>query len=203
MSYSKLLLATGNQAKIREYRALLSGLPARSVTLKEEGIEDDASEEGDSFGENAIAKATHYARRTGLLTMADDSGLEVARLGGAPGVRSRRYVGEEATDEERIKSLLAALDAVPEGERQARFRCAIAIAEPDGLVHLCHGTCEGTVAFQSRGTGGFGYDPIFFLPHLGRTMAELSLEEKNQISHRAQAARRVYPILRALLSVGA
>jgi XTP/dITP diphosphohydrolase len=148
--------------------------------------------------QNAIQKATAYAGLSGLLTLADDSGLEVDALGGEPGTFSRRYAGESAGDAERNDYLLAKLRDVPEDRRGARFRCVIAIAGPEGAVTTCEGVCEGVIAFEPRGKSGFGYDPIFFLPELGRTMAELALDEKNAISHRARAAREARRLLEAM-----
>lgn len=185
-----LLLATHNPAKVREYRALLLGIPYQLLTLEELGLKEKALEEGNTMEENALAKARYYSRLSKLLTLADDSGLEVDALGGEPGVRSARYAGEEASNEERINFLLAKLEKVPWEKRAARFRCVIALATPSGEAALFQGECSGIVAFEPKGSGGFGYDPVFYLSQIGKTMAELSLEEKNRLSHRALAARR-------------
>ena len=185
----KLLVATNNRGKLREYASLLDGLGFELTTLSGAGISVDIEETGSSMEQNAIQKATAYAALSGLLTLADDSGLEVDALGGEPGTFSRRYAGESASDAERNDYLLAKLRDVPEHKRGARFRCVIAIAGPERAVTTCEGVCEGVIAFEPMGESGFGYDPIFFLPELGRTMAELTLEEKNAISHRAEAAR--------------
>ena len=155
----------------------------------------DVEETGTTFAENARLKALTYARQSGLLTLADDSGLEVDALGGEPGVFSKRYAGEGKSDAERIEFLLDKLRDVPPGKRSARFRCAIAIASPDGKLHETDGTCEGEIIFSPRGTNGFGYDPIFYFPARGVTMAELPPEEKNRVSHRAQAAIHARTIL--------
>ena len=190
MSMAKLLLATENPAKVQEYSLLLQGIPYEIVTLADGGIDQVVDETGATLEENATLKAKAYASVSNLLTLADDSGLEVAALGGAPGALSRRYAGEGVSDRERIDFLLAKLSGIPWEERNARFRCMIAIASADGEVALFQGECPGIIAFEPKGENGFGYDPIFYLPQLGKTMAELSIEEKNEVSHRGQAARR-------------
>jgi len=192
---NKLLLATNNQGKVREYKSLLQGIPYEIVTLAEQGIPTDVDEAGVSFEENARLKATTLAAESGLLSLADDSGLEVDALGGEPGSRSHRYAGEDATDADRIDYLLARLRDVPDEKRTARFRCVIAIATPDGKVELCFGECRGIITTTPRGDNGFGYDPVFYLPELGKTMAELPPEEKNKISHRARAAEKARELL--------
>jgi len=186
----KLLLATNNKGKIREYKSLLRGIPYEIVTPAEQGITAEVAEVGGSFEENASLKASSLAEESGLLSLADDSGLEVDALGGEPGSLSHRYAGEGATDADRINYLLSRLKDVPEKQRAARFRCVIAIAEPDGRVELCSGECRGIITREPEGNRGFGYDPIFYLPELGKTMAELTLEEKNRVSHRARAAKK-------------
>jgi XTP/dITP diphosphohydrolase len=186
----KLLLATNNKGKIREYQSLLRGIPYEIVTPAAQGITTQVDEVGGSFEENARLKATTLAKQSGILSLADDSGLQVDALGGEPGPRSHRFAGENATDADRINYLLSKLKDVPEKERTARFRCVIAIAEPDGRVELCSGECQGIITDKPRGNRGFGYDPIFYLPELKKTMAELSLKEKNRISHRARAAEK-------------
>jgi XTP/dITP diphosphohydrolase len=191
----KLLLATNNKGKIREYKSLLRGIPYEIVTLSEQGITTEVAEVGGSFEENARLKASTPAKESGLLSLADDSGLEVNALGGEPGSLSHRYAGEGATDEDRINYLLSRLKDIPEKQRAARFRCVIAIAEPDGKVELCSGICRGVITTVPRGNQGFGYDPIFYIPELDKTMAELSLEEKNRVSHRAKAAKKAREIL--------
>ncbi len=194
----KLLLATNNEAKVREYRNLLQKLPFELVTLAELGMTTIVNEVGESLEENARLKATVLAAKSQLLALADDSGLEVDALGGEPGRLSARYAGEKASDRDRISYLLARLKGVPWQRRFARFRCVIAIATPDGKVELCSGECRGVITFEPRGEQGFGYDPIFYLPELGKTMAELPLEIKNQVSHRGQAARKVPQMLKRL-----
>ncbi len=197
-SRTKLLIATNNAGKLREYVELLDGLSFELSTLAGEGIVDEVEETGQTMAENAVLKATAYATLSGLLTLADDSGLEVDALGGAPGPLSRRYAGDNATDGERNDFLLAKLEGVPWEKRGARFRCVIAIATRAGLVETCEGVCEGVIALDSRGTGGFGYDPIFCLPQLEKRVADLTLAQKNEISHRAGAARKARPILESL-----
>ena len=195
MSKAKLLLATKNPAKEREYLLLLQGIDYEIVTLADVGIDQVVSETGKTLEENAALKAKAYASLSNLITLADDSGLEVDALGGEPGALSARFAGEGASDKERIDYLLVKLSGVPGEERTARFVCVIAIASPEGDVKLCRGACGGIIAFEPKGENGFGYDPIFYLPELGRTMAELSVEEKNEISHRGQAARKARRIL--------
>lgn len=191
----KLLIATHNQGKLIEYQELLAGLPLELVTLGDVGIPEDVEENGATFDENARLKALAYARKSGLLTLADDSGLEVDALGGEPGVHSKRYAGENKTDAERNAFLLEKLRNVPASQRTARFRCVIAIATPAGQVWESAGTCEGEILFAPRGSHGFGYDPIFYFPELHATMAELPTPVKNQVSHRARAARGARAIL--------
>ncbi len=194
----KLLIATRNAGKLAEYRNLLAGVPFELTYLPEVGITDEIEETGDTFLANAVLKARAYARASGLLTLADDSGLEVPALGGEPGVHSARYSGPGATDERNIDLLLQRLAGMPQVQRQARFRCVIAIANPDGIVYTAEGACLGEIIHAPRGTHGFGYDPVFYLPELGRTMAELPPELKNQVSHRAAAARAAREILSEL-----
>ena len=192
----KLLLATNNQAKVREYRSLLQDLPYELVTLAEQGINTVVDEVGESLEENARLKATLLADESQLLALADDSGLEVDALGGEPGRFSARYAGENASDKDRVNYLLLKLKDVPWEKRTARFRCVIAIAIPDGEVEFCSGECQGFITFEPKGEQGFGYDPIFYLPELDKTMAELPPEIKNQVSHRGQAAQKAYHLLR-------
>ncbi|HIE17265.1 MAG TPA: XTP/dITP diphosphatase [Dehalococcoidia bacterium] len=194
----RLLLATSNQGKVNEYRHLFQGLPLEVVTPADIGIEMAVEEDCASYEENARLKAVAYARASGPVALADDSGVEVDFLGGKPGIRSARAAGENASDEDRISHLLERLKDVPWEKRTACFRCVIAIATPEGEVELCRGECRGFIAFEPRGESGFGYDPVFYLPELDRTMAELPLEIKNQVSHRGRAARQAYRILERL-----
>ena len=189
-------MATRSVHKLRELRQLLHLPSTTLVSLDDVGIEDEAPEEGATFEANAVSKARFYAERAGLPTLADDSGLEVDALGGGPGVRTRRYAGERATDEENTAKLLAELGALPAERRGARYRCVLALVEPDGdrpgATVVTRGTFEGRIAFGPQGTGGFGYDPIFepdTEPPGGRTVGLYSVEEKNRVSHRALAAR--------------
>ncbi len=198
----KLLLATTNQGKVREYRHLLSGLPFELVTPADEGIDVAVEENHPSYEENARLKAIAYARASQLITLADDSGVEVDSLGGEPGIRSARAAGEEASDKGRVEHLLARLKDVPWEKRTARFKCVIAMATPEGKTELCHGECQGLITFEPRGENGFGYDPVFYLPEFGKTMAELPLDVKNQVSHRGSAAREAYKILEKLAEKG-
>jgi len=195
---AKLLVATNNRGKLREYARLLGELPFELVTLSDVGIEAEVEETGSTMEENAVSKAVAYSKMSGLVALADDSGLEVDALNGEPGVRSRRYAGDNASDEERNRYLLSKLSGVTPGERGARFRCVIALATPDGNVWTCEGTCDGVIALEARGQGGFGYDPVFLVPGLGKHMAELTLDEKNEVSHRARAARKAREILLSL-----
>jgi len=192
----RLLLATNNQGKARELKILLRELPLALVLPGELGITAGVEETGKSFEENARLKATVLAKESRLLALADDSGLEVDFLGGEPGPLSARYAGEGATDKERVEFLLAKLKGVPREKRTARFRCVIAIATPEGGVELCSGECLGLITFEPKGERGFGYDPVFYFPELGKTMAELPLEVKNKVSHRGVAAREAAKYLR-------
>lgn len=194
----KLLLATNNQGKIREYKSLLQNIPYELITFAEQGITTEVSEMGGSLEENARLKATVIADKSQLITLADDSGLEVDALGGEPGPLSARYAGEGASDRDRVDYLLSQLDGVPWEKRTARFRCVIAIATPNGKAEICSGECGGIITFEPRGKHGFGYDPIFYLPELDKTMAELPLSLKNQVSHRGQAARKAHQLLKRL-----
>lgn len=199
----KLLVATHNQGKVREYRALLADLPLEVTYLDAEGVTFEAEETGHTFADNAIMKARAYAAHTGLLTWADDSGLEVDALGGAPGVLSARYGAPAArSDADRYRLLLERLDGVLDERRSARFRCVVAIAWPDGRVITADGACEGRIAHAPRGEHGFGYDPIFLVADCDyqQTMAELPPALKNQISHRARAAQAAREALARLLA---
>ena len=198
----KLLLATSNRAKATEYKSLFRGLGYELVTPADEGIDISVDETGHSLEENAALKAAAFATASKLLTMADDSGLEVDALGGEPGVLSARYAGEEASDRDRVNYLLSRLKGVPWNERRARFRCVIAVTTPDGLPELCCGECRGFITFEPRGEQGFGYDPIFYLPQLGKTMAQLPLALKNKLSHRGQAAAKAAKVLERLKDRG-
>jgi len=192
---SRILLATNNKGKVREYKSLLQNLPLSLVTLGDVGITTEVEEVGKSLEDNARLKAVAIAVEGGMLALADDSGLEVDALGGEPGPLSARYAGEGASDSDRVNYLLSRLEDVPWSKRTARFRCVIALAIPDREVEICSGECHGIITFEPRGEQGFGYDPIFYFTELDKTMAELPLEIKNQVSHRGHAARKVHQIL--------
>ena len=198
----KLLIATHNRGKLREYRELLDGLPYELVTLDDVGITHDIEETGATFEENARIKAIAYSQQSGLLTIADDSGLEVDALGGEPGVYSKRYAGDGASDSDRIHFLLNKLRDVPDTKRSARFRCVIVIADAQGKQWTSAGKCEGKIAFAPRGTNGFGYDPVFLMADYNfvQTMAELPEAEKNRVSHRGRATEGARKILESLKS---
>lgn len=198
----KLLLATSNPGKVHEYQHLFQDF-CELVTPAEIGLNITLPEPATSYEENARLKAITAARVSQLITLADDSGLEVEALGGKPGSYSARFAGEDATDTDRITYLLSQLKDVPRQERRARFVCVIAIATPEGKVELCQGQCSGFIASKPRGTNGFGYDPIFYFPHLGKTMAELPLDIKNHISHRGKAAKQALKILANIVHTGA
>lgn len=195
---ASLLIATRNPGKLAEVALILGSLPFKLRTLAEFPDSYVVEETGKTFAENAALKAHSYALQTELQTIADDSGLEVDALNGAPGVFSARYSGAEASDADRISFLLSNLASVPENLRSARFVSAVAIANAHGtLTYAAEGVCEGTITLQPRGTGGFGYDPIF-VPHgYNQTLAELSLAVKNQISHRARALEAACRFLRS------
>jgi XTP/dITP diphosphohydrolase len=195
----KLLVATNNPGKLNEYRHLLHDLPLEITGLREEGIDFEPEETGSTFEENAILKARAFAERSQLLTLADDSGLEIDALDGAPGVHSARYGGtRRGEDGRRCRLVLRQLDGVAWAERTARFCCVVAVATPGGRVETAKGMLEGIIAFDLRGEHGFGYDPIFFIPEFDGTLAQLPPEMKNRISHRARAARAALPIIQQL-----
>lgn len=200
MSKPRVLIATTNKGKQREYRALLRPLDALLVFPDDLGIDLEVEEDGATYRENAAKKARAFAQASGLTALADDSGLEVDALGGEPGVRSSRYAGEGADDPRRRAFLLEKLRAVP-APRAARFVCVIAVALPRGALHFAEGECRGEIVTAQRGAGGFGYDPVFRPEGRPVTMAELSAEEKNRISHRARAAQAAIPLLRRILLI--
>ena len=199
MERGELLVATGSRHKFAELRELLDLPRTYLLSLADVGLTDSAEEEGETFEENAVAKALHYARLAGMPTLADDSGLEVDALGGRPGVRTRRYAGPDATDGQNNLLMLAELGelGVAPEERTARYQCVLILAEPSAddkpsVAEMTNGTLEGRIALETRGDGGFGYDPIFepaSEPVGARTVGQLTSQEKNEISHRAQAAR--------------
>lgn len=195
---AKLLLATTNPGKLKELSALLAGIGFDLAAPADIGLDLDVAETGTTFEENARIKAIAWARAAGLITLVDDSGLEVDALGGEPGVLSARYGGPGLTDEDRTRLVLERTQGVPAERRSARFHAVVAVATPDGQVWVAHGKVEGRLADSPRGANGFGYDPIFELPDRGVTTAELPPAEKHAISHRGRAVRAVIPILEAL-----
>lgn len=192
-----LLVATQNPGKMREFRALLASLNVPVLFPPDLGLKVAVEEHGATYAENAALKARSYARVSGRLTLADDSGLEVDALDGAPGLHSARYT--PGSDADRVATLLAHLEGVPPERRTARFRCVVAIATPQGDLFTAEGICPGFIATERAGSGGFGYDPVFFLPEFGLTMAQLPPETKNRISHRARAVQAALPFLHLLL----
>jgi XTP/dITP diphosphohydrolase len=196
---TKLLLATYNRGKVREIQALLGDLGLELLTPADLGLELEFPENGATYAENAAGKALAFARASGLVALGDDSGLEVDALGGKPGLRSHRFApAPNATDADRRAYLLQQLRGQPR-PWTARFRATVAVADPGGKVHYAVGMCEGEIIPEERGAGGFGYDPIFLLPALGRTMAELGMDEKNRLSHRARAIQGARAVLRQVL----
>ena len=196
----QLLIATNNKGKIKELHDLLKDTGIQLVTPEQIGIDLDVIEDGSTYAENAAKKAVAFTRASGLISLADDSGLEVDALDGAPGLYSARYGandGGKLSDAERRAFLLKNLAERPH-PWSARFHATIAVAVPNGETHLAEGFCEGVIISEERGTGGFGYDPIFLLSDLGKTMAELSMEEKNRLSHRARAMMNAKRVLRSL-----
>ncbi len=195
MSGRELIVATENPHKLEEYAALLRDVPAALSGLSGHGIQLP-EETGETFAENALIKARYCARATGSCALADDSGLEVDALGGEPGVRSSRWAGPGRSDADRVRLLLERMNGVPEAERTARFRCALAVVTPDGQERVWEGALEGRLASVPTGNEGFGYDPVMYLPQFGLTVAELPPERKNEISHRARAVQAALPWLR-------
>ena len=199
---AKILLASSNRGKLVEMQALLRGIDLEFVLLDQAGISVLVEETGATYAENASLKAQAYARQSGLIAIADDSGLEVDTLGGLPGVRSARFAEiAGASDADRRATLLKRLEGKPR-PWTAHFHCTVAIALPDNELYLADGECPGEVIPDERGTNGFGYDPIFWMPELHCTMAELSDVQKNQVSHRARAVAKIRPVLTKLISKG-
>lgn len=195
----ELLVASGNQGKLREIRALLQEARINLVTPEDLNIVLEVKENGLTYAENAAKKAQAYARASGMLTMGDDSGLEVEALNGAPGILSARYAPQlSATDADRRYYLLKQLIPHPR-PWAARFYCTVALSTPDGTVHYSEGICPGEIIPEERGSNGFGYDPIFLIPAAGKTMAELSMDEKNRLSHRGRAVLAIQPVILSLL----
>jgi XTP/dITP diphosphohydrolase len=189
------LLSTTNRHKVEEFQAIFSDLSLRILSLLDIGVDMDVEETGTTFRENSQLKALAYAHASGMLALADDSGLEIDALGGAPGVYSARYLRPDASYEERFKYIFEQLRGLPMEARTARFRSVITLAEPSGYSRSVEGVIEGVVVEPLRGEHGFGYDPIFLVPELGKTTAELLPEQKNAISHRGRAARLARTVL--------
>lgn len=191
----RLIFATGNEHKMIEIREILGELPVEIFSMKEAGIEADIVENGNTFEENALIKAKEVCKLAGEMVLADDSGLEIDYLNGEPGIYSARYMGEDTSYRIKNQNLIDRLAGVPDEKRTARFVCAIAAAFPDGRSFVVRGTIEGMIGYEERGENGFGYDPIFYLPERGVSTAELPPEEKNSISHRGNALRKMKELL--------
>ena len=191
----KIVFATGNENKLREIRQITADMDIEIVSMKDAGVYTEVDETGTTFEENAYLKASAIAKKSGLPTLADDSGLEIDYLGKQPGIYSSRFMGEDTPYSEKNAELLRRMEGVPDDERSARFVCAICYVRPDGSSETIRATMEGIVAHSSAGANGFGYDPIFYLPDRGCTSAELPPEEKNRISHRGKALRMMRDIL--------
>ncbi len=191
----KIIMATSNKDKVNEIRQMLSGTDIEIVSLKEAGVSINIEENGSSFDENAAIKANAVRDLTGQMAISDDSGLVIDYLGGAPGIYSSRFMGESTPYSEKNAAILEKLQGVPDEQRSARFVCSMAIAYPDGHTETVQGVMEGKIAHEIVGEGGFGYDPIFYLPEKGCTSAQLTASEKNAISHRGKALRKLVKIL--------
>ena len=196
----RIIFATSNQGKMREIREILKGLGTEILSMKEAGVQADIVEDGDTFEANAVIKAKAVWEEAGGIVLADDSGLEVDALGGAPGVYSARYAGEHGNDQKNNALLLKNLQAVPAQQRTARFVSSVCCVFPDGRQLTVRGACEGTIAFEPRGGGGFGYDPLFLVG--GKTFGELTAQEKDRVSHRGNALRKLAQELPAYLETG-
>jgi len=191
----ELLVATRNHGKVREIRKALRGRGFRIRSLRDFEDVPDVEEDGRTFGENALKKARFYWKFFNLLTVSDDSGLVVDSLNGRPGIYSARFAGEKATDQENNQKLLSLMENVPISKRGARFQCAIAIVSPLGKEEVVEGECRGKIGFKEVGKKGFGYDPLFILPQLKKTVAQLTLEEKNRVSHRGKALKKLKRVI--------
>ena len=197
----RIIFATGNEGKMKEIRLILEDLGLEILSMKEAGIQAEIREDGSSFEENAVIKARAVMELSGSIVLADDSGLEVDYLNKEPGIYSARYLGEDTSYHVKNRSLIDRLEGVPDEKRTARFVCAIAAALPDGRVLTTRRTMEGIIGYEERGEGGFGYDPIFYLPEYGCSTAELSMEKKNELSHRGKALRAMKEMLREALEL--
>jgi XTP/dITP diphosphohydrolase len=195
-----LIVATRNKGKVREIREALKGLGLRIYALSDLPDTLEIEEDGKSFNENALKKARFYSKVFGKLTLGDDSGLEVDSLNGMPGIYSARYAGERASSQENNRKLLKEMEGIPLSKRGARFQCIMALVSPDGKEAMTEGSCKGRIGMREKGRTGFGYDPLFILPKYGKTMAELSLKEKNKISHRGKALRKLRKKIRIFMN---
>ena len=191
----KIIFATGNEGKMKEIRMILADLPVEVISMKEAGLDVDIVEDGTTFEENALIKARAICKLAGEMVLADDSGLEIDYLNKEPGIYSARYMGEDTSYRIKNQNLIDRLEGVPDEKRTARFVCAIAAVFPDGREFVVRGTVEGRIGYEEKGENGFGYDPIFYLPERGMTTAQLPPEEKNSISHRGNALRKMKEIL--------
>ncbi len=191
----RLIFATGNEHKMVEIREILGELPVEILSMKDVGIKADIVENGNTFEENALIKAKEVCKLAGEMVLADDSGLEIDYLNGEPGIYSARYMGEDTSYRIKNQNLIDRLEGVPDEKRTARFVCAIAAAFPDGRSFVVRGTIEGIIGYEERGANGFGYDPIFYLPERGVSTAEIPPKEKNSISHRGNALRKMKELL--------
>src|SRR5579859_8217635 len=196
-----LLVATTSAGKLREWQALLGDLPLELASLDEFGIDFDVEETGSTYAQNAMLKVEAYGRASGVLTLAEDSGLSVAALGGGPGVHSARWEGRDYDHKNAL--LLNLLEGKTRGARRCWYTCVTALRHPDGRTWRVRGELRGQIAEAAAGSGGFGYDPVFYIPRLKRTLAEVSVDQKDRISHRGRAARRIRPILRELIEASA
>lgn len=195
----RIIFATGNAGKMKEIRMILADLGIPVVSMKEAGITADIEENGTTFEENAIIKAKTIMEMTGEIVMADDSGLEIDYLDGAPGIYSARFMGEDTSYDIKNRALIEKLDGVSDEKRTARFACSIACALPDGRILTSYGAMEGQIGYEIKGENGFGYDPIFYLPEYGCSSAEISPEQKNELSHRGKALRSMKEKLQEIL----
>jgi XTP/dITP diphosphohydrolase len=193
------VVATKNLGKVREIRKALKGFELRIYTLSDFPDVPEIREDGKSFTENALKKGRFYSKYFGKLAIADDSGLEVDALRGLPGIHSARYAGKGASNRENNRKLLKEMEGIRFSKRGAKFRCVIAMVSPDGREAIAEGTCKGRIGFKEVGKKGFGYDPLFLLPQYGKTMAQLSIEEKNRISHRGKALRKLRKMIKETL----
>jgi XTP/dITP diphosphohydrolase len=201
MQRTRVLLGTTSSGKIREWRNLLADLPIELITLEDVGIDFDVEETGATYAENALLKAEAYGSASNLLTLAEDAGLSVDALGGAPGVHSARWEGSDYGHKNAL--LIRLLDGKQANERACRYVCKVVLRHPDGRRWQVHGEVRGQIATQPAGDGGFGYDPIFYIPRLRQTLAQVPIDEKDRISHRGRAARRIRPILGELVEARA